>query len=220
MRPATLAVFALAIAPFAAIAADAPAVSTAPVPAGSYVIDKAHTSLIFKLSHLGFSTYTGRFTRLDAKLQFNPSHIANSRVEVNIDPRSIEADNAPAEFLQTLAGKDWLDADQFPKMTFVSKSVVPTGTQTFRIRGELTLHGVSKPVTLEGRYNGGYAGHTYEPNARVGFSAQVSFRRSDFGVSMGILATGSTFGVGDGVSVVLETEFTGPTLGPAARAPN
>jgi polyisoprenoid-binding protein YceI len=220
MRPATLAVFALAIAPFAAIAADAPAVSTAPVPAGAYVIDKAHTSLIFKLSHLGFSAYTGRFTRLDAKLQFNPSHIANSRVEVSIDPRSIEADNAPAEFLQTLAGKDWLDADQFPKMTFVSKSVVPTGTQTFRIRGELTLHGVSKPVTLEGRYNGGYAGHTYEPNARIGFSAQGSFRRSDFGVSMGIPAAGSSFGVGDEVTVVLETEFTGPPLAAATQAPN
>ena len=220
MRPATLAVFALAIAPVAAIAADVPAVSTAPVPAGSYVIDKAHTSLIFKVSHLGFSTYTGRFTRLDAKLQFNPGHIANSRVEVSIDPRSIEADNAPSDFLQTLAGKDWLDAEQFPKMTFVSKSVVPTSTHSFRIRGELSLHGVSKPVTLEGRYNGGYAGHTYEPNARIGFSAQGSFKRSDFGVSLGLPDAGSSFGVGDEVTVVLETEFTGPPLAPAARAPN
>jgi polyisoprenoid-binding protein YceI len=219
MRPAALAVFALAFAPFAAIAADAPAVSSAPVPAGAYVIDKAHTSLIFKVSHLGFSTYTGRFTRLDAKLQFNPSHIANSRVDVSIDPRSIEADNVPAEFLQTLAGKDWLDADQFPKMTFVSLSVVPTSANTFRIRGELTLHGVSKPITLEGRYNGGYAGHTYEPNARIGFSAQGKFRRSDFGVSTGIPAAGSSFGVGDDVTVVLETEFTGPPLVTAARAP-
>lgn len=220
MRPAALAVFALAFAPFAAHASDAPAVSSAPVPAGAYVIDKSHTSLIFKVSHLGFSTYTGRFTRLDAKLQFNPGHIANSQVDVSIDPRSIEADNAPADFLQTLAGKDWLDADRFPKMTFVSKSVVPTGANTFRIRGELTLHGVSKPITLEGRYNGGYAGHTYEPNARIGFSAQGSFKRSDFGVSLGLPAAGSSFGVGDDVTVVLETEFTGPPLATAKRAPN
>jgi len=218
MRPAALAVFALAFAPFAAIAADPPAVSTAPVPAGSYAIDKAHTSLIFKVSHLGFSTYTGRFTRLDAKLQFNPSHIAAARVEVSIDPRSIEADNAPADFLLTLAGKDWLDADQFPKMTFVSKSVVPTGANTFRIRGELALHGVTKPITLEGRYNGGYAGHTYEPNARVGFSAQGTFKRSDFGISIGLPTTGSSFGVGDEVGVVLETEFTGPPLAAAVSA--
>src|SRR5688572_32435150 len=132
MRPATLAVFALAIAPFAAIAADAPAVSTAPVPAGSYVIDKAHTSLIFKLSHLGFSTYTGRFTRLDAKLQFDPANLATSRVDVTIDPRSIEADNAPSGFLQALAGKDWLDAARFPAMNFRTRSVGGTGPNTFR----------------------------------------------------------------------------------------
>ncbi len=218
MRPATLAVFALALAPLAALAADAPSVSTAPVPAGAYVIDKAHTSLLFKVSHLGFSTYTGRFTRLDAKLQFNPGHIANARVDVSIDPRSIEADNVPSSFLQTLAGKQWLDADQFPKMTFVSQSVVPTGANTFRIQGSLTLRGVSKPITLEGRYNGGYAGHTYEPNARVGFSAQGSFKRSDFGITYGIPDAGSSFGVGDEVAVVLETEFTGPPLAAALSA--
>src|SRR4029078_11119924 len=94
----------------AAIADEVPAASAAPVPAGAYTVDKAHTSLIFRVSHLGFSTYTGRFTRLDAKLKFDPSNVAESRVEVSIAPRSIEADTAPSGFLQTLAGKDWLDA--------------------------------------------------------------------------------------------------------------
>src|SRR4030095_10867853 len=94
-----------------------------PVPPGDYVIDKIHTSLIFRVSHLGFSTYTGRFTRVDAELKFNPANSAASRVNVNIDPRAIEADNAPSGFLQTLAGDQWLDADRFPELSFRSQSV-------------------------------------------------------------------------------------------------
>jgi polyisoprenoid-binding protein YceI len=191
---------------------EAPAASAAPVPAGAYTVDKAHTSLIFRVSHLGFSTYTGRFTRLDASLQFDPRNIGASRVDVSIDPRSIEADNAPSGFMQTLAGNQWLDADRFPQMNFRTRSVEVTGPDTFRLLGELTLHGVTRPVTLNARYNGGYAGHTYEPRARVGFSAQGSFKRSDFGVSYGVPAPGSVFGVGDEVSVTLESEFSGPAL--------
>ena len=212
MRPSTFfALFALAAAASgSALAADVPAPAAAPVPAGAYAVDKAHTSLIFRVSHLGFSTYTGRFTRLDANLQFDPANVAASRVNVTIDPRSIEADNAPSGFMQTLAGKDWLDADRFPEMSFRSRSVEVTGANTFRLRGELTLHGVTRPIVLEARYNGGYASHPYEPNARVGFSAQGKFSRSDFGVSLGIPAAGTTMGVGDEVAVTLESEFSGP----------
>jgi polyisoprenoid-binding protein YceI len=218
MRTATLlATLALASATGAALADEIPAASTAPVPAGAYTVDKAHTSLVFRVSHLGFSTYTGRFTRLDANLQFDPSNFAASRVNVTIDPRSIEADNAPSGFLQSLAGKSWLDADRFPEMTFRTKSVEVTGPGTFRVNGELTLHGVTKPLVLEARYNGGYAGHTYEPRARVGFSAQGKFKRSDFGVSYGVPAPGTTFGIGDEVAVILESEFAGPPLRVASR---
>lgn len=191
-----------------------PAVSTAPVPTGAYQIDKAHTSLVFRVSHLGFSTYTGRFTRVDAKLQFNARNPAASQVNVDIDPRSIEADNPPSGFLQALAGKDWLDAERFPVMTFRSRSIESVGSGKFRVHGDLTLHGVTRPIVLDAKYNGGYAGHTYEPQARVGFSAQGSFKRSEFGVSNGIPAAGSNFGVGDEVDVILEAEFTGPPLTP------
>ena len=214
---ALLATLALATATGAAIADEVPAASAAPVPAGAYTVDKAHTSLIFRVSHLGFSTYTGRFTRLDANLQFDPANLTTSRVNVDIDPRSIEADNAPSGFLQTLAGKDWLDADRFPDMTFRTKSVEVTGPGTFRVNGELTLHGVTRPLALEARYNGGYASHPYEPHARVGFSAQGKFKRSDFGVSYGIPAPGTIMGVSDEVQVTLESEFTGPPPRVASR---
>jgi len=210
-RSSTLAAFALAaFAPFAVAVEPATA---SPVPAGTYKIDLAHTSLVFRVSHLGFSTYTGRFTGVDAKLSFDPARLAASRVEVTIDPRSITADNAPSGFIESLAGKGWLDTEQYPDMTFRSKSVEVTGRNTVRIHGELTLHGVTKPLDLDARYNGGYAGlHPYELNARIGFSATGKFKRSDFGVSYGIPAPGTTMGVSDEVDIVLETEFTGPPL--------
>lgn len=203
---------AIALAAYAPLAAAAEKDTPAPVPKGAYEIDKAHASLIFRVSHIGFSAYTGRFTRFDAKLEFDPAQLATSRVNVTIDPRSIEADNAPSGFMDTLAGKDWLDAGSFSTMTFRSKSIELKGPNTFRIHGDLTLHGVTKPIVLNARYNGGYASHPYEPRARIGFSATGSFKRSDFGVSYGIPAPGTTMGVGDNVNVVLEAEFTGPPL--------
>jgi polyisoprenoid-binding protein YceI len=216
---ATFAILALAAAAAAARADDAvPPASTAPVPQGAYVVDKAHTSLLFKVNHLGFSTFTGRFTRLDAKLSFDPRNLSDSSVNVTIDPTSISTDNAPDGFLTELAGEMFLDAGKFPDMKFASRVVEDAGNGNFRIRGELTLHGVTKPVTLEGHYNGGYAGHPYDPNARVGFSARGTIKRSDFGISMGIpSAANHYFGVGDEVQVQLETEFSGPALKVASR---
>ena len=212
MRPiALLAVISL-VAHAAAGTVETPMPAAAPVPTGAYKIDKAHTSLIFRVSHLGFSTFTGRFTGVDADLQFDARNPVASRVNVDIDPRSIQSDNAPAGFLQSLAGKDWLDAERFPEMSFRSRSIEPAGSGAFRIRGDLTLHGVTRPIVLDAKYNGGYAGHPYDPNARIGFSAQGSFKRSDFGVSYGIPEAGTTFGVGDEVDVILETEFSGPPM--------
>jgi len=203
---------ALAFVAYAPLALALDPEAPAAVPKGAYDIDKSHTSLLFRVSHIGFSAYTGRFTRLDAKLDFDPSRLADSRVNVTIDPRSIQADNAPSGFLDSLAGKDWLDADHFPTMSFRSTGVEVTGQNTFRLRGELTMHGVTKPLTLDAIYNGGYASHPYEPRARIGFSATGKFKRSDFGVAYGLPAPGTTMGVGDDVVVLLETEFTGPPL--------
>lgn len=215
---ATLAIFALAAAAQAAQATDSvPAPAAAPVPQGAYELDKAHTSLLFKVNHLGFSTFTGRFTRYDARLAFDPAKLSDSSVNVTIDPTSISTDNAPAGFLENLAGAQFLDAAKFPEMKFTSRSVEDAGNGAFRIRGELTLHGVTRPLVLEAHYNGGYAGHPYDPHARVGFSAHGAFKRSDFGVSFGVPAPGTTFGVGDQVEVQLETEFSGPALRVATR---
>jgi polyisoprenoid-binding protein YceI len=188
----------------------AQAPSTDPIPKGSYSLDKAHASLTFRVSHLGFSTFIGRFTRYEAKLDFDPAKLAASSVTVSIEPRSISTDNAPDGFLDSLAtGKDWLDAARFPELKFVSRRVEAEGAD-LRVHGELTIRGITRPMVLQARFNGGYAGHPFDPAARIGFSAQGKFSRSDFGIVYGVPAAGSTFGVGDEVQVVIEAEFSGP----------
>lgn len=208
-----------ALAPLALLLVLPLALSTAraagPVPAGRYTLDRSHASLLFSVDHLGFSHYTARFRRFDAMLQFDPARIADARVEVSVDAKSIETDYpdpAKLDFNAQLQGDDWLDAARHPTMTYRSKRVVPTGERRFRIEGELTLRGVTRPVTLEARYNGGYAGHPMDPHARIGFSATGRLRRSEFGMSYGIPAPGTTMGVGDEVELRIECEFSGPPL--------
>lgn len=204
---ASLALLTFAVAAQASTPANGPA-----VPKGVYTLDKAHTSLIFRVSHMGFSNFTARFTGLDARLETDPSKFSASKLDVTIDPTSIATDNAPDGFLAMIAGKGWLDAQDFPRMTYRSTKVEVVGANKLRIDGELTLHGVTKPVVLEAKYNGGYAGQPMDPNARIGFSATGKFKRSDFGVTIGIPAPGSIMGVGDEVEIFLETELSGPAL--------
>lgn len=194
---------------------DVQPASDAPVPAGAYELEKSHASLIFKVDHLGFSNYTARFRKFDARLQFDPNNIAASTLTATVDVKSLEADFPYPEqidFNAQLTGKDWLDAASYPQMRYASKRIEMTGRNTLRIHGDLTLHGVTRPVILHATYNGGYAGHPMDPRARIGFSAQGQLKRSEFGISYGIPAPGTTMGVGDTVNVLLEVEFSGPPL--------
>lgn len=189
-----------------------PPPAAAPVPAGRYTLDAAHASLVFRVDHLGFSHYVGRFTRFDADLTFDPARPAQSTVVVKVQAKSLDADNAPGGFLDTLRGPEWLDAQKYPTFEFRSKRVEVLGGNRLKIAGDFTMRGVTKPLVLDATYNGGYAGHPMDPHARIGFTARGSLLRSDFGVSYGIPAPGSTMGVGDRVQIEIEAEFTGPPL--------
>src|SRR5690606_36696525 len=101
-------------------------------------------------------------------------------------PASIECDNPPAGFVAALRGAQWLDAAKYPKMTFQSTSIGMTGATSARVTGDFTMHGVTKPVTLDVAFNGGYAGHPMDPNARIGFSSCGFLDRSEFGIRYGI----------------------------------
>ena len=197
-------------------AAEAPSSSPAPItakielPAGAYTLDKAHASLTFRVNHLGFSHYTARFKSFDAQLQFEPNNLAASSVTATVDPKSLDLDNPPAGFLDELLGPQFFDAKQFPIMTFKSTKLESLGTDKVRITGDFSFHGVTKPVTLDATFNGGYTGHPMDPHARIGFSATGSLKRGDFGVAYGIPAPGTTMGVSDAVQITIEAEFSGP----------
>lgn len=197
--------------------AEVPVAHTAP--AGMYALDKAHSSLIVRLNHLGYSQFTARFETWDAELALDPAAPENSQINVSIDPRSIASDNPPAGFIDIMRGAEFLDAAQFPAIRFQSTRIERTGSNTARIAGDLTLHGVTRPVTLDARFNGGYEGMHLDPSARVGLSARGVFNRSDFGMTMGIPAPGTNMGVSDAVEVIVETEFNGPAWTAPAATP-
>lgn len=186
------------------------AVSVNGVPSGVYTTDKAHSSLLVRLNHLSYSHFTARFETWNAQLQLDPAHPEAAGLNVNIDPRSISSDNPPAGFLNIMRGPDFLDAAHFNTISFHATGIERTGANTARIIGNLTLHGVTKPISLDATFNGGYGGMQLDPHARIGFSAHGTFKRSDFGMGYGVPPPGSNMGVGDDVEIVVETEMSGP----------
>ena len=202
-------------APAATPTATAPKAPKADIPAGDYTLDKHHATLVFRVNHLGFSNYTAAFADFDAKLHFDQNNAAASTLEATIDPKSLTLPAPPEGFLTELTGPQWLNAATYPAITFKSTKVETTGPDTGKVTGDLTLHGVTKPVTLDVTYNGGYAGHPMDPHARIGFSAKGTFKRSDFGIAFGVPAPGTTMGVGDEVQIAIEAEFSGPPLATA-----
>lgn len=188
--------------------------SVAPVaadwPSGAYRIDPSHSTVHFRVNHLGFANYTASFERFNADLTLDPADPEAAQLNATIDARSLALPNPPAGFLEDMLGAGWFDTAQFPEIIFRSTRVELTGANTARVTGDFTLHGVTKPVTLDVTFNGGYAGHELDPNARIGFSARGAFNRSDFGMGFGVPPEGSTMGVSDRVEVIIETEFNGP----------
>jgi polyisoprenoid-binding protein YceI len=213
----------IALAGCSPAATEAPAKAQAPAaaaitpvateaPGGAYTLDPAHTSLIFKVDHIGLTNYTARFLDVDGTLQFDPQQPERSSISATVDAGSLETDYrvGDIDFNAMLEGPDWLGVAQHPKITYRSNRVVLTGPQTARIEGELTMKGVTRPLTLEARFNGGYAAGMDPENHRIGFSARGALNRSEFGIKTGIPAAGSKIGVGDRVEVILEAEFIQP----------
>jgi polyisoprenoid-binding protein YceI len=196
--------------PDAAPAAEEPVEGLSEIPAGAYKLDPEHANLIFRVNHLGFSNYTARFARFDASLQLDPAHPEAAMLTATVDPTSLDLPAPPAGFLAELTGDKFLDAKKFPQMTFKSTSIERVGARNAHVTGDFTMHGVTKPVTLEITYNGGWAGIPQDPHARIGFSAHGKLNRSDFGVGYGVPAPGTHMGVSDEVEIVIEAEFTGP----------
>ncbi|MGK2284764.1 YceI family protein [Pedomonas sp. V897] len=173
------------------------------VPAGTYKIDPTHASVIWQVNHLGLSNYTARFTKFDATLTFDPANPEKSSLTVTIDPKSVRTDYPFPEkedFDAKIAGPDFFDAARFPEIRFVSTRVERTGADAGRVHGDLTFHGVTKPVVMDVKLVGAKK-HPMRGIGAMGFSATTTFKRSDFGVNNLVPF------VGDEVTVQVEAEF-------------
>jgi len=182
-------------------------------PAGTYRMDPAHTRLWFTVDHLGFSRYMALFTRVEATVLFDPERPEAMQVSAAVDLTSLEThnDDPGYDFNAIVSGPDFLNATAHPLATFVSTGVELTGADTARVTGDLTLNGITAPMTLTATYNGGWGHMPLDPGgARAGFSLEGTLMRSDFGIANGIPAPGTKMGVSDEVRLFIETELTNP----------
>ncbi len=173
------------------------------VPSGTYVLEPTHASLVWKVNHFGLSNYTSRFTKFDILLNLDVDNVEQSSVTAVIDPSSVKTDyQGEADFdAEITSDPKFLNSTKFTEIQFISKKIVSTGEETALIHGDMIMLGVSKPVTLKARLNGTLAEHPYAKVPAVGFHAEGSIKRSEFGFGYLIPY------VGDDVSFVIEAEF-------------
>ncbi len=195
------ALFIAAAAPL--IAQQTPALPGAPiasrVAAGTYDIDSAHTQLLFTVNHLGFSEYTGSFTNPTGTLVIDPKRPADAKLDVVFPIDKVQTTVAALD--AHLKKPEFFDLAAHANAHYVSTSVVVKGT-TATITGNLTMKGVTKPVTLNARFIG--AGNSpFDKKLNIGFAATGVIKRSDFGVNYGIPI------VSDKVDIVINAAFVG-----------
>ena len=197
MKRSTALLFAVALAATPALAAG-PTTDLAKVEGGHFVVDKNHAKIIFSTTHFGFSTYYGLFTDFDAKLDFDPKMPTASKLAVTVRMNGIDTTNPKLD--NHLKSAEFFDVAHYPTATFKSTKIEVNGPTTGRITGELTLHGVTKPVVLDTTFNGGGINPMTKAYV-VGFNATGVVKRSEFGISTYVPV------VGDDVKLTISGEF-------------
>lgn len=161
----------------AALLLAAGAATAAPV---EYTLDPNHTQVAFSWTHFGFSHPAGRFDRFESDFRFDPADPTASTVSVTIPIDSI--DTGVAKLDAHLKSPDFFDAARYPTATFKSTRVERAGEHGLKVSGDLTLHGVTKPVVLDVVVNK-VGPHPMGGRAAAGFDARTTLKRSDFGIS-------------------------------------
>lgn len=189
-----------------ALLTAAPALA-APIdaPSGKYEVDLSHTSVTWRVKHLGLSNYTARFAKIASTVQLDAAKPENSRLEVTIDANSVRTDFPfpEKEDFDKVVGGDarFLDGAKFPEIKFVSTGIASTGPKTGRITGNLTLRGVTRLIVLDATFNGSIAPNAMMKTQKIGVSARGTIKRTDFGMTFG------TQFLGDEVELQIEAEY-------------
>lgn len=175
-------------------------------PAGDYVLEKTHASLLWRINHMGMSNYTARFKTFDAKVHYDPSDISKNSVEATIDISSVETDypgTGGRDFNQELKSEPFFNVLQYPKAKFVSTSVQLQGPRSMKVAGNLTLLGITKPLELDVVLNGAVKEHPFAKVPWLGFSAKGRLKRTQFELNPMPQLTG----VAEEVEVIIQAEF-------------
>jgi polyisoprenoid-binding protein YceI len=154
--------------------------------AASFEIDPVHTSVVFKVNHLGVTNVYGRFREVAGTVVLDEADPAKSQVSITIPADSVDTNVEKRD--THLRGPDFLSAKEFPNIRFQSTKVEKTGDATWRITGDLALHGVTRPVTADFTYFG--KAKDAQGKTKAGGEATFSVRRSEFGVTYGVPAIG------------------------------
>lgn len=162
-----------------------------------YKIDPTHTATIFSWDHLGFSTPSGNFTNIQGVINVDNEKPANSFVDVTIPVSSVNTSVTALD--KEFQEEAWFNAAKYPNITFKSTKVETQDRKHFKITGDLTVKGITKPVVLDAVLNK-QAEHPMAKLPAIGFNATTSFSRSDFGIANYVP------NVGDKITVNITTE--------------
>jgi len=186
-----------------ATAAQAQSVATNPAlaPAGRYRVVRDHTQVVFSVMHLGLSPYFGRIGGATGTMTFTPLDPGRSTVSIELDTKSLSTMSDTVT--RALCADDAFACARSPRIGFRSTAIKRTGDTMGEITGDLTIAGVTKPVTLTARFHGGMQGPLGQDNYQLGFSAETTIKRSDFGLTKMIWHPT----VSDEVKLLIAAEF-------------
>ncbi len=169
----------------------------------TYVIDPGHSEITFKIRHLMITNVTGQFTKFNGGMESSQADFTDAKIHFEADIDSISTNNEQRD--GHLKAGDFFDVAQYPKLTFQSTSLEKQGGEIYKLNGNLSVHGVTKPVTLAAEL-GGAANDLYG-NSRVGFEITGSIHRKDFGMEFNApLETGGVV-LSDEVKLLLSVQL-------------
>jgi polyisoprenoid-binding protein YceI len=171
-----------------------------PAFAADYSVDDDHTFALFRVQHMGAGFTWGRFDAVSGDVAYDPANAAANKVSVTIQAASVSVGVPKME--EHLKSNDFFDVKQFPTLTFVSKSFTKKGDGQYEVAGDLTIHGVTKAVTVPVTRTG-ISTHAFSKKPLVGFETVFEINRNDFGIKYGPGV------VGDSVRVTLALEAAG-----------
>jgi len=179
-------------------------VAAAPSMASTWELDAAHSSVQFAVSHLMVSTVRGTFNKFSGTIELDESDPSKSTVEATIDVASIDTREAKRD--EHLKNADFFDVAKYPTITFKSTSVSKTGGGKYRVRGDLTMHGVTKEVSLEAS---GSPKPFQDPfgNTKLGGAVRGRINRKDFGMTWNKSLDSGGVVVGDEVTITIDVEL-------------